>query len=102
MITLDPRLRYRNAQEAATATREVADLLRRGARAIGPRLRQRCDFCKQGFYGAVDMSGPGYENFVGTKHISVSQWRIMVCDECGHVQWFRIEKAKQRSTWWST
>lgn len=101
MVQLDPRARYRNAQEAAGAARYVADLLQRGARALGPDLRQSCDFCKQGEYNAVDVrDAVGYHNFVGTYPITGARWRILVCDQCGHVQWFRIEKAKGRQAWW--
>jgi serine/threonine protein kinase len=100
MIVQDPHARFQTARVAAGAVRHVADLLRRGARAISPELRQQCDFCKQGEYETIVADALGYNNFVGTRQISGSDWRILVCDQCGHVQWFRIEKAKGRKNWW--
>jgi serine/threonine protein kinase len=100
MIAHDPRLRFRSADYAAGAARHVADLFRRGARALSPSLTQQCDFCKQGDYSPVDMSGYGYHNFVGADLIRGSEWRVLVCDQCGHVAWFRIEGAKGKKNWW--
>ncbi|HET6232517.1 MAG TPA: serine/threonine-protein kinase [Longimicrobiaceae bacterium] len=101
MITVEPSERFRTAEEAAGAARYVADLIRRDARALGPDLTQRCDFCKQGDYRAVPMNdGYDYHNFVGGKQISGAMWRVLVCEQCGHVQWFRIENAGGRGAWW--
>ncbi len=101
MIVLDTSRRFRNAEEAAGAARHVAGLLRRNARAMSPELEQPCDFCRQGTYQAIRMKdGHDYHNFVGTAPISGAKWRVLVCDQCGHVQWFRIESAKGRATWW--
>ncbi len=101
MIVLEPSKRYRTAQEAAGAARHVADLIWRDARALGPGLYQQCDFCKQGIYREVRMAdGTDYHSFIGTYPISGAIWRILVCDQCGHVQSFRIEHAKGRANWW--
>ncbi len=101
MIVPEPAKRFRHAQEAALAARKVANLFRNGARAIAPNLRQYCDFCKQGEYNEVSIQdGTDFHNFVGTLPISGAKWRILVCSQCGHVQWFRIERAGGRSVWW--
>jgi serine/threonine protein kinase len=101
MITHDPAARTADAGNVAQASRSVADLLRRGARAIGPGLVQVCDFCKQGNYRDTGMKNAvDFHNFVGTQPITGATWRVLVCEQCGHVQWFRIENAKRRHEWW--
>lgn len=101
MIIYDPSERFKTAEQAAYAARYVADLLRKNARALGPGLSQHCDFCKQGEYESVDVRDHGFHSFFGTHPISGAEWRILVCKQCGHVQWFRIERADQRNTWWA-
>jgi hypothetical protein len=45
-------------------------------------------------------SGIDYKNFFGADLISNPNWRGLVCDQCGHVQIFRIESASRRKDWW--
>lgn len=101
MIVLDPNARFKNADEVAAAVRKTAALISRGARALSPGIPESCDFCRQGVYRDTKIrDASDYHNFVGSYPIAGSMWRTLICNECGHVQWFRIEAAKQ-SDWWT-
>jgi serine/threonine protein kinase len=101
MIAHDPAARYRDAGRASQAAVVVTDLLRRGARPIGPDIEQVCDFCKQGVYRDAGIKEPfDFQNWMGSLQSSEAIWRILVCDQCGHVQWFRLEKAEGQNTLW--
>ena len=101
MITHDSEDRFRDASLAAAAVRDVANLFKIGALALGPGLKQSCDFCKQGTYVDVPVShGVDHRNFFGVARLSGAMWRVLVCSECGNVQTFRVDLAKRRGEWW--
>lgn len=99
MIVADQNRRVSNADRAAAGARHTADLIARGARAIGPDVAQRCDFCKQGFYEHVVKGDNHDANNFGLKPVGSSEWHTLVCGMCGHVQLFRADLAQQK-VWW--
>jgi len=95
----------------------VANLVRRvemKAHSIGPQIPQHCSYCGRGFYRKILHSksdGPsglehnGYQD-MAIQFINVTThpplvWLILACDFCGHVQWFRPDRAKDPEIWGS-
>jgi hypothetical protein len=99
MIAADATNRVSNAARAAEGARYTADLMSRGARAIGPGIPQRCDFCKQGAYEHVVQGDNHDANNFGLKPVGSAEWHALVCGTCGHTQLFRADLA-QKKDWW--
>lgn len=61
-------------------------------------LEKPCKYCGLGIYKSVINAGVDITNF-GFTSVAGSDWRILVCDNCGHVQLFRIENARGKDLW---
>lgn len=105
-VVEDPGKRFQTVAEMRGAVEEVRDLIARGFEPLGSAMR--CKFCGLGTYIlAVDpdpsrdtaelhaLLGIGGIASLGVS-ASARQCRAVVCDECGHVQIFRMDLAKSR------
>lgn len=72
------------------------------------RVWQRCSYCGLGSYRVAASGKPyGLENFISDpipRHQlgewnQSADWRILICQTCGHLQLFRIENALKKE-WW--
>lgn len=84
---------------------EILILLKRAVRLvtkeytpIGRNLILPCTYCGEGIYklfakDTMDVSNFGYRVFAGT------EWRILICEACGHVQTFRVDMASNKDRW---
>ena len=99
MIVSEPDQRLQFVSQVAKSIHKAIRLLKHDYRAVSPDIPQRCTYCGEGVYKimakGIDVS---VENF-GLKRAGAADWRIMVCDQCGHVQLFRIDLA-ERKDWW--
>lgn len=86
------------ADSLVLVTEEAARLIRREFIPIGTNIQPPCQFCGQGFYVSQPNDTNSLHNF-GLSPVNPDNWRIFVCDTCGHVQLFNIEIAKQKD-WW--
>lgn len=99
MIVSDPNQRIQDAAAVAAEARKVARLLQGNYRVVSPNLPQLCMYCGEGHYKLiVEGAGERLRNF-GFTPMASSDWRVMVCEQCGHVQLFRVDMA-QRKDWW--
>jgi hypothetical protein len=100
MIAVSPEDRFPDASAVIGSLRRVIDLITYDYRAVSAKLTQRCRYCGEGTYGIVAKEdGVSVRNF-GLGLVGAPNWRVLVCDACGHVELFRIEKAT-RKDWWS-
>lgn len=93
-IVHDPAGRCSDARELARLAREASRLISGNYRIVRPRGLQLCTFCGTGRYLARD------RDFVEYTRYSGQEWRFLVCDHCGHMHQFRIERATKKKEWW--
>ncbi len=104
MVVREPEKRFQDAKEVLTAFKAMAELLKGQYNMVGSKVPQPCLYCGQGSYQLTVKAGDNINKtshedfyyFVGFKALTSSDWRMLVCDNCGHVQWFRVEKAKTK------
>jgi serine/threonine protein kinase len=65
----------------------------------GEEVLAPCLFCGQGQYRPFRAGKYAGRDF-GFTLCGSADFRILVCDTCGHVQVFRIEDAKKKEEWW--
>lgn len=100
MITHDPDDRY-PADTILTLCRRVTRLVAREYNPIAPDILQLCTYCGMGHYVQKAKSTPSQVHNFGFNAVGSSDWRIYTCNECGHVQAFRVDYAQRKKDWWS-
>lgn len=80
-------------------SQEVLRLILKEFNPIGKDLQQPCCYCGQGEYVLHASGSEGVRNFGFTAY-GGSDWRIMACNKCGHVQIFRVDMASEKD-WWN-
>lgn len=95
MITENPTTRLENASSVVAALQETTPLIEGGFNVLSRNSVQRCTYCGRGRYGQHATKHRGVSNF-GLNLVGDPDWRILVCDVCGHVQLFRLDLAKER------
>lgn len=98
MVTHDPKHR-RSVSNVRILARRSSRLISEKFTPIGAGLPQPCTYCGIGRY-TVRAEGASIEvrNF-GFELVGNPDWRILTCNECGHVQAFRVDLA-ERKEWW--
>lgn len=76
----------------------VKRLVKKEFAPISREIRQPCRYCGYGYYVLIGNDPTSIRNF-GFTPVGISDWRIMVCNTCGHVELFRIESASHKD-WW--
>lgn len=97
MICDDPSCRI-PVEQVLDRVREVARLIKKEFNPLGKGIRQPCTYCGYGYYNLNAVSATDVKNF-GFNPVGVSNWRILTCGVCGHVQSFRIENINMKE-WW--
>ena len=97
MIVADPSQR-RSAANILVLARQAVRLVEREFTPIAQGIVQPCLYCGKGWYGVMAKTPRDVTNF-GLGITGTPDWRILVCDTCGHVQFFRIEGARNKE-WW--
>jgi serine/threonine protein kinase len=98
MIVHGPQER-RDLDNLLILLRRAMRKIERELNPVSPTIRQLCTYCGEGFYILRAGNNPTEVTNFGFRQVSNSQWRIYTCGECGHVQVFRLEKARARE-WW--
>ena len=98
MIVEDPEER-RYADQILVLLQDTIRLVQKEFVPIAKDIPAPCQYCGEGFYRLkVDGSATSVHNF-GLNSVGGNEWRVFVCDACGHVQFFRIDQAR-RKEWW--
>ncbi len=97
MIVEDPKKRGKLGDIIHSANR-IDQLISRGISPVTPDKAMSCTFCGWGKY-EIKFMGPHVYNF-GLSPVGKPDWRVLVCDECGHVQLFRLDLTRKDS-WWT-
>lgn len=98
MIVADP-IKRAVLSDVILSTKRIATLIARGINPVSSIHPQTCTYCGWGTYREVASgNGASISNF-GLANVGNPNWRIAACDECGHVQIFRIDLAR-RDSWW--
>lgn len=98
MIIGNPEQR-RTAENILILSRQTKRLVEKEFTPISKEIRQPCKYCGQGFYVLKAKDDIDVRNF-GFSIIGAPDWRILVCNACGHVQSFRVDMAQQKD-WWN-
>jgi serine/threonine protein kinase len=101
MITVNPEDRY-SADKVARESKKIKRLITGEYAPIEGNKVSRCKFCGIGYYKPIVNSDEGFMHFFGFSSSAIQGggrgWRAMVCDECGHVEFFRMDGAPNK--WW--
>jgi serine/threonine protein kinase len=92
---------------AAELAREIETLQRRiamQAHAVGKDIPQPCAYCGLGSYAVRIDSVPGKKQETAVRNFGLTpqgnaRWRILACDYCGNLQFFRLERLKDPDVW---
>jgi serine/threonine protein kinase len=104
-IVKDPAARFTDAGALRDFVVTQHDRLEAHAHVVGPDARQPCSYCGVGFYErAVDPRSTGpdlrqIEDFGLARPKVGVQWMVTACRDCGHVQFFRLDKMKDPQRW---
>ncbi len=94
MINADPEKR-RGAENIGILIRQASRLVHKEYNPIADGLRQPCTYCGQGYY----IDAPVSSFYSGIHITDIENWRVLICNACGHVQLFRTDKSYNKE-WW--
>lgn len=99
MIQYDPADRF-HLDSILLLVDQAIHLIQREYNPIAKDIWPPCKYCGQGQY-ELRVKGSDAEKLkpFGIGPIGEADWRILVCNSCGHIQTFRIEQASRRE-WW--
>lgn len=97
MIVVDPEERL-PIDQVLLISQDATKLVQKEFIPIAKDILPPCLFCGQGHYQLSVANSNQVHNF-GITPVGASDWRILVCDVCGHVQAFRVDMARQKD-WW--
>jgi len=97
-IVVDPEER-RDVYQVLLISKDVVRLVHKEFNPIAKGIQQPCYYCGYGHYvlRAANMKAVQAFGFIPA---GAPDWRILVCDFCGHVQAFRVDMAQQKD-WWN-
>lgn len=98
MIVDNPNDR-RQVSNVLILSQRVTRLIQREYNPIAKGIPQPCTYCGYGTYVTRAKDNTDVNNF-GFQSVGNPDWRILVCNECGHVQAFRVDMAISKE-WWS-
>ena len=98
MILVDPNMR-RDIKNISILIKRATRLIHKEFTPVGKNEPQPCTYCGYGKYVFKVNNNQQVRNF-GFTPIGGSDWRVLVCNECGHTQAFRVDYANNKS-WWS-
>jgi serine/threonine protein kinase len=94
LIITDPISRAQNASVIIDGLKPVMRALLHGRNAPSSRVDQMCLYCGYGTYRLIHIDRKSWQD------LSAQNDRLeLVCDACGHVQYFRLKSAA-RKDWW--
>lgn len=105
-ITANPATRFESAGELDKEVLKLIDRISKNARPVNPNIPLLCQFCGIGFYRPVvakrsdrdSRHGTDIHNF-GFSAVGNPDWTILVCNHCGHVQFFRADLSNNKHIW---
>jgi serine/threonine protein kinase len=97
MITHNPEDR-RDVGQISVFLKRIVRRVEKEFTPISPDIQQPCTYCGYGNYSVVARDNTSTRNF-GFVPVGDPNWRILVCDMCGHVQAFRVDYAREKN-WW--
>lgn len=100
MIDPDPEKR-RNVRTVVSLSAKVARLVEKEFTPITPDITHPCKYCGYGVYELKSQNNTQLHRF-GITPVGDANWRVFVCDFCGHVQMFRVDLADKQQWWGMT
>lgn len=97
MINDKPEKR-REVENIILCIRDAKKLYTNRYNPVGGNIPQPCYYCGEGIYISQIHNPSDVGNF-GINVVGPADWKIYVCNYCGHVQLFRYDKAKPPE-WW--
>jgi len=97
MIVYEPEGR-RSVENILTLSTQVTRLVQKEFPPISKDIARPCTYCGVGYYVKRASDNTDVYNF-GFTPVGNPNWRIFTCNECGHMQAFRVDMAKKKE-WW--
>jgi serine/threonine protein kinase len=98
MVVADPRGRC-PLGEVILRAKQTAQIISLHLNPVATGYTQNCTYCGWGFYQEMASGqGAAVHNF-GLAVVGSANWKIMACSECGHVQIFRLDMARNNNFW---
>ncbi len=103
LIVRDPAKRLGDAGQVLVAARSMQRVVLEGLNAVGGR-NQPCRYCGLGTYAAWFTGQLALGSAIGQQEAAGSRgpWRLLRCDQCGHVEFFNLGQGvspQGRSQW---
>lgn len=95
LISVDPENRV-NIKSLKVGIRRAQYLIEGKFPPMGEDIKHPCKYCGTGVYKR-HREPKGFANF--TK-MAGTEWFIMICDKCGHIEMFRLDMITQPTGWW--
>jgi len=97
MILVDAQQRT-DIDSVLAGVRQVARLVQKEYNPVSEDIPQLCTYCGIGYY-VLKAKGVYEAQNLGFKSVGSPNWRILICNKCGHMQSFRVDMA-DRKDWW--
>lgn len=101
MIVRDPQKRI-DVNRVLVIAQDVTRLVKKEFTPIAKDILAPCLFCGQGRYQLKVQDLTGLRNFGLNPLGPAPDFRIMVCNACGHIQMFQIDIAEKSQEWWGS
>lgn len=98
MVVEDPDSR-RNIENIRILTNRARILVNKEYTPIDKNIPKPCQYCGTGRYLLKAKENIDVRNF-GFTPVGNPDWRVFACNECGHIQVFRVDFASQKE-WWT-
>ena len=98
MVVHDPE-RRRPVDNIRILARRASRLISEKYTPIGPGLPQPCAYCGIGQYTIRARGASSDVRNLGFELVGNPDWRVLACNECGHIQAFRVDLADKKE-WW--
>jgi AraC-like DNA-binding protein len=96
MIEHEPARRA-NLSDVIHSANRIQRLILRGINPVTGKSPMNCTFCGWGKYQLIHSKTEVF-NF-GLQPVGNPDWRVLACNECGHIQLFRLDHAR-KDNWW--
>ena len=99
LMIVNDKDQRRSVDNILVLSRQVTRLVQKEFTPISKDIKQPCLYCGYGVYVVRAADNDQTRNF-GLNAVGSPDWRILVCDYCGHVQLFRLDWADKKQ-WWT-
>ncbi len=98
LMIVNDKDQRRSVDNILSLCRQVTRLVEKEFTPISKDIKQPCKYCGYGTYVLRAADRDTIRNF-GFNPVGGFDWRVLVCNYCGHVQIFRVDMATEKQLW---